>query len=75
MNKIRVVPAGLFKAKCLALLDEVAETGEELVITKRGEPVARLVPMGDVGAADLRGSVLWEGDLVSPIDEVWDAAR
>lgn len=75
MKRIRFVPAGLFKATCLALLDEVAETGEELVITKRGEPVARLVPICDVGAADLLGSVVWEGDIVAPIDEAWDAAR
>ncbi len=39
------IPAGEFKAKCLKLMDEVNATGEELVITKRGKPVARLVPI------------------------------
>jgi prevent-host-death family protein len=38
------IPAGQFKAKCLSLMDEVQKTGEEIIITKRGEPVARLVP-------------------------------
>ena len=40
----RTIAASEFKAKCLALLDEVAATGETLVVTKRGKPVARVVP-------------------------------
>jgi prevent-host-death family protein len=40
----RSIPASEFKAKCLALLDEVAEKKETLVVTKRGRPVARVVP-------------------------------
>ena len=39
------VPASVFKARCLALLDEVATTHRSLVITKHGVPVARLVPI------------------------------
>ncbi|MFL5380009.1 MAG: type II toxin-antitoxin system Phd/YefM family antitoxin, partial [Myxococcales bacterium] len=38
------VAASLFKTRCLKLLDEVAETGEPIVITKRGRPVARVIP-------------------------------
>ena len=38
----RQITAAEFKAKCLKLMDEVAETGEAIVITKRGKPVARL---------------------------------
>lgn len=41
----RTVPAGEFKQHCLALLDEVAERHEEVIITKRGRPVARLLPV------------------------------
>ena len=41
----RTMKASEFKAKCLRLMDEVAETGEEIVITKRGRPVARLRPL------------------------------
>ena len=39
------IPAGAFKQGCLAILDEVAETHREVVITKRGKPVARVVPV------------------------------
>lgn len=38
------VSATNFKAKCLAYLDEVARTGELIVITKHGRPVAQLSP-------------------------------
>ena len=41
---IRMIPAGAFKQGCLRILDEVAETHREVVITKRGRPVAKLVP-------------------------------
>ena len=40
----RTMKASEFKAKCLKLMDEVAESGEEIVITKNGKPVSRLVP-------------------------------
>lgn len=39
---MRTMPAGEFKAKCLAVLDEVKESGEAVVVTKRGKPVARV---------------------------------
>ncbi len=69
----RTVPAAEFKAKCLSLLDEVAATGVPLVITKRGRPVARIEPIDPSATGDLRGSVVRERDLISPIDEDWDA--
>ena len=40
----RTITASEFRAKCLQLMDEVATTGEEIVITKRGRPVCRLSP-------------------------------
>lgn len=71
------IGAGDFKAKCLQLLDDVAERREPLVITKRGKPVARLVPMPPeislFGA--LAGSVVDESDIIAPIEIEWDAAR
>jgi prevent-host-death family protein len=42
---IKTVPAGVFKQGCLRMLDEVAKTHREIVITKRGKPVAKLVPV------------------------------
>ncbi len=71
------VPAGEFKAKCLKLIDEVAEKRKPLVITKRGKPVAELIPIpaqGDL-VGSMRGSVLWEGDIISPIDVEWEAMK
>ncbi len=67
------IPAGKFKATCLALLDRVATTGEELVITKRGRPIAMLVPAEPADEADLAGSILYEGDLVQPLGVDWQA--
>lgn len=71
------IGAGDFKAKCLQLLDDVAQHRESLVITKRGKPVARLVPMPPetplFGA--LAGSVVDELDIITPIDDEWEAAR
>jgi prevent-host-death family protein len=71
------IPAGEFKAKCLKLLDEVAANRQPLIITKRGKPVAQLIPVAAerniVGA--MRGSVLWEGDIISPIDVEWEAMK
>jgi len=74
--KQRRIPAGEFKAKCLALLDEVASTGTSLIVTKYGKAVAKVVPLaeGD-GRTSLRGSVVKEGDLVSPIDVRWKSKR
>jgi prevent-host-death family protein len=68
----RRIPAGQFKARCLALLDEVEATGRAFVVTKRGRPVARVVPLAE-GAPDLRGSVAAQGDLISPIGEDWES--
>lgn len=51
----REITASQFKARCLRLLDEVSETGETLIVTKHGRPVARVVP--PLGPDDLRGSV------------------
>jgi prevent-host-death family protein len=76
MVKKRHVPAGQFKARCLALLDEVATTGRSLVVTKRGRPVAEVVPVEP--PKSLAGSVeilVSEEELIAPLDVEWDAAR
>ena len=76
---IRQVPAGEFKAKCLALLDEVARTGEILVITKRGKPVARILPPQSDGETRtwLKDSITHIGDIEGPCGgwEEWDPER
>lgn len=71
------IGAGEFKAKCLQLLDAVAEKRGTLVITKHGKPVAKLVPVAPeqriFGA--LKGSVVEERDIVSPVDADWESAK
>lgn len=68
------VTATQFKAKCLAMLDEVSATGEEIVVTKHGRPVARVVAA--VEPASLRGSVTFnvsDDELTAPLDIAWQA--
>ena len=71
------IGAGEFKAKCLQLLDAVAEQREPLVITKHGKPVARLLPMPpeETLFGSMAGSVISETDIISPIDVEWNAAE
>lgn len=73
MKPVRSVAAVVFKAKCLALLDEVAESRLPLVVTKRGRPVARVVPIAAAPKASLKGTLLAQRDIVSPIDDAWEA--
>lgn len=71
------IPAGEFKAKCLHLLDEVSREHIPLIITKRGKPVAKIVPIEEEQPPQiygyLRKSAKIVGDIVSPTDEKWDA--
>jgi prevent-host-death family protein len=66
---MKQIPAGVFKAKCLAIMDEVQANREPVLITKRGKPVAKLVPVNDqpksiFGFYQGKGEIL--GDVVAP---------
>jgi prevent-host-death family protein len=66
---------GAFKAQCLGLLDEVAQQRKEIVITKRGKPVARLVPM-DQAKPSVFGRMKGTGEILGDIfstGESWEA--
>jgi prevent-host-death family protein len=68
--------ASEFKAECLQLMDEVAATGESVVITKNGKPLSRLVPYVDKPKSLFgihRGAVEITGDVVSPVEVDWEA--
>ncbi len=70
------LPATEFKAKCLAYLDQVAQTRAEITLTKHGRPVARLMPVEEgepVLFGRLAGTVQVRGDLLAPIGETWEA--
>ena len=69
---VRSIPAGEFKARCLAVLDRVGRTGEAVIVTKRGRPVAKVVPVERPGSATLKGSVTFHGDVVGPILDDWE---
>jgi prevent-host-death family protein len=76
----RTVPISELKAHCLRLVDEVARRRSELIVTKRGKPIARVLPLDDAPAEDpltrLRGTVIG-GDRVEDFDTgvVWEAHR
>lgn len=76
----KTISAGAFKAQCLKLMDQVSAQRTELVITKRGKPVARLVPVAHApksilgcmaGTAEILGDII--GPAVDPDD--WEANR
>ncbi len=78
---MQTLNASDFKARCLAILDRVRDTGEPVLILKRGKPVAQLVPARGDSARypqdDLRGTVKVLGDVVAPVlpEDAWEALR
>ena len=78
---MKTMNASEFKARCLALLDEVRSSGEGLVITKRGHPIAQLLPLVSdddlLPQETLLGSVEILGDIIAPAvpAEDWESER
>ena len=71
---MKTIPAGKFKDICLKTLDDVAKTRSPVVITKRGQPVATLVPYIKPGKKkSLAGSILKEKGNPFTTGEKWDA--
>lgn len=81
LASVKTIPAGQFKQTCLRLLDEVRDRGESFVVTKRGVPVARVVPVPRESESDWAGALCDRGkivgDLVEPaLDPAdWEALR
>jgi prevent-host-death family protein len=75
-TKEKQIAAGKFKATCLGLLDEVQTSGQEIIVTKYGKPVAKIVPVEPKSIEafkSLRGTVKIKGDIVEPTSpEGWD---
>jgi prevent-host-death family protein len=69
-SSMKTMPAGEFKVHCLAVMDEVASKREAVVITKRGKPVAKLVPVDKKEKDDIfgffKGKIKVTGDIVAP---------
>ncbi len=73
---MKTVAISEFKAKCLDLITKMDKTKKPMVITKNGKPVAKLVPFkSDNNLNALRGKVEYYGDIMSPIDEDWNAGK
>ena len=72
-KKARQIAAASFKANCLRLMDEVAQQRTSLVITKRGKPIAKLVPIDDKPIdlfGYMAGTIKICGDIIGPIDDL-----
>ncbi|CAN5548748.1 hypothetical protein BH24CHL9_BH24CHL9_09330 [soil metagenome] len=75
------VPVSKFKATCLARLERVRQTGRPLLITKRGVPIAQVVPppapeTSKSGFGSMAGSIVEHGDILAPLDEAdWEVLR
>jgi len=71
---MQTIKASEFKAKCLHLMDWVQQSGEEIIITKNGQPVSRLVPIEHHVPSLFglhQGQVHFSDDLIAPLDEVY----
>ena len=74
----KTMSAADFKAKCLDVLDQVAERHEAVIVTKRGRPVAQVVPIVKRpkplwGA--MKGQIEIRGDIISALDVEWEAMK
>jgi prevent-host-death family protein len=74
----RIIPAGQFKAQCLAIIDEVHKRHEQVIITKYGKPMARLVPENKQPKSlfgFMRGKGRIVGDIISPAfpEDDWES--
>lgn len=72
-----IIAAGEFKAKCLHLMDKVNEDHEEIIISKRGQLVAKLIPIKSIPEKSIFGllkdTVTKENNIVAPVGEKWNA--
>jgi prevent-host-death family protein len=77
---MKTMAAGEFKAKCLQVMDQVRSTRTPVVITKRGKPIAKLVPAEESRSTafdSLKGKIEILGDIISPAVpwEDWEALK
>jgi prevent-host-death family protein len=75
---MKQMPVGVFKARCLAVMKTVQATGEPVVLTRRGEPIAQVVPV-DRAKNDIFGFMIGKvkivGDIESPIPVEWEVTK
>lgn len=78
---MKTMAAGAFKARCLRVMEEVRKRRQPVLITKRGKPVAKLVPVDEERSTSvfgsMRGKIEVHGDIVAPVvpPEAWEVLR
>ena len=78
---MKTMPAGQFKARCLRVMEDVKKYRTPVVITKKGKPVAKLVPVDDAPAGKVFGCGIGTGKIVGDIEapafppRAWNAVR
>ena len=77
-DAMKTIKASEFKATCLGIMNQIADSGEPVVITKNGKPISKLVPYHHKPESLFglqRGIIQSHDDLIAPCDETWDADR
>ena len=81
-DEIETMSISRFKATCLSVLENVRQTGQPVRVTRRGQPMAEVVPVAPASNAaswlgSLRDSIRVHGDIVSPVSgtDDWEALR
>ena len=72
---MKTVSAGIFKTHCLFLLKEVSQKHQKILVTKYGKPLVHIVPVPKndlVNENPLKDSIIFEENIVDPIDEIWE---
>jgi prevent-host-death family protein len=66
------ITTGVFKSRCLEVIDNVARTRQPVIVTKGGRPVAKVVPTETRRSQNLLGTVKFHGNIVKPILDKWE---
>ena len=75
-QRARSIAASQFKAKCLGLMDEVQRTGSELIVTRHGKAIVKIVPLEHrlpSAYGCMEGTAAVTGDVVGPAPELWES--
>ena len=75
---MKKISTGKFKTQCLTLIDEVAQTHEPIIITKYGKPMVKVIPFESTKDTDhepLKETATFIDDIISPINEEWEANK
>jgi len=77
---MKTMPISEFKTHALRIVDAISKTKESVVITRRGKPLAEIIPytsnVGSTKPGKLAGTLIFEKDIISPLgEEMWEACR